>query len=191
MFLEYQCEQRRDKQNIMINTVNTLSATRPFMKLLILLAGVVFSAQAAAANPDVVHLHDGSVITGEIVGFKDGVYSIETENIGTITIEKSKIKSIQNQFSGDEPEPSKKTAPGVRVDPGRIQNMQEALMADQEIMEMIQALESDPNVQALINDPEIKKAINSGDIGTLLSNPDFMDLLNNPKIKEINKKIVE
>lgn len=175
----------------MAYTIKTVSANRFWISLLAFFMGIVIGTQAGASSA--VHLQDGSVVIGEVVGCKDGVYTIETDNLGTITVDQSRIKSIKIQSSTDESEPadSEAAASGMKVDPAQIQSMQESLMADQEIMRIIQSLQSDPNVQALINDPEIVEAINSGDIGTLLSNPKFMNLLNNPKIQEINQKVVE
>jgi len=58
--------------------------------LLFILAG-----QAFAAEPAEINLRDGSVIRAEVISLQDGLYTLKSETLGTIVIEKSQISSIK------------------------------------------------------------------------------------------------
>jgi hypothetical protein len=70
-----------------------------------------------------------------------------------------------------------------------IQTLQKQMMNDQEIMNMIQSLQNDPDFQQVLQDPEIMKAISSGDIATLMANPKFMRILDNKTVHDIETKL--
>ena len=140
-----------------------------------------------AGEPAEVELVDGSIVYGEIVSLKNGVYTIDSDSMGSLKISKSKIKSIRFKSQGvnkDVRENSQTTDKS-----SDIQGIQKSLLADQDIFEIILSLQDDPKVQEILNDPETMRAVQSGDLQSLMSNPKFMELLNHPKIKAINKKV--
>ncbi|MRR57303.1 MAG: hypothetical protein EG824_03705 [Deltaproteobacteria bacterium] len=67
--------------------------------------------------------------------------------------------------------------------------IQEKMLNDPELMGLVLALQSDPEVQALLNDPSVLNAISSGDITALTGNPRVMRLLENARVKEIQKRL--
>jgi len=144
---------------------------------------------AHAGEPAEVELVDGSVVYGEVVSLKNGIYTIKSDSMGTFVISKSKIRAIRFRSRG--------VNKGVRENPQGtdknidIQGMQKSLLADQDIFKIILSLQNDPEIQKILNDPETMKAVQSGDIQSLMSNPKFMELLNHPKIKAINRKIAK
>ena len=76
----------------------------------------------------------------------------------------------------------------MMISPGDIGAMQQQLMANQEIMALINSLQNDPQVQAILTDPELMQAIYAGNIEALLNNPKLKDLADNPTIKSITEK---
>ena len=144
---------------------------------------------AHAGEPTEVELIDGSVVYGEIVSLKNGIYTIKSDSMGTFVISKSKIRAIRFRSQG--------VNKGVRENPQKtdkgsdIQDVQKSLLADQDIFKIILSLQDDPKIREILNDPETMKAVQSGDIQSLMANPKFMELLNHPKIKAINKKVAK
>ena len=136
-----------------------------------------------------IELLDGSVIYGEIISLRNGIYTVKSDSMGTFVISKSKIRTIRHGSRGgnkNDRETPQKTE--KKVD---IQGMQQSLIADPDIFKMILSLQNDPKIQEILNDPETMKAVQSGDLQSLMTNPKFMELLNHPKIKAINKKVVQ
>ena len=146
-----------------------------------------FCGSLFAGGSTEVKLTDGSVISGEIVSFSDGVYTVRSGILGTIKINESKIELIRQK--------SPATTAGKAVNPSKtstnekVQSIQESIMSDQNIMALIFSLQNDPDIQELLNDPVILNAVNSGDFTALMSNPKFINILQNPTIKKIQKKV--
>jgi len=71
----------------------------------------------------------------------------------------------------------------------QVSALQEKMLNDQEIMSLVLALQSDPEVQALLNDPAVLSAFSSGDIAALAGDPRVLRLLENARVKEIQKRL--
>ncbi len=149
--------------------------------LLGVLIGNVFAGEVRE-----VELKDGSVICGEIVSFKDGIYTLKSSTLGTVKIEESKIRVIR--FKPSVKTKGKQRNSAQTSSKAQVQALQQLMMGDKEIISMILSLLNDPEVQKILEDPSITKAVNSGDIEALISNPKFMKLLDNPAVKDISKK---
>jgi len=144
---------------------------------------------ANAGEPAEVELIDGSVVYGEIVSLKNGVYTIDSDSMGSLKISKSKIRAIRFRSQGvnkDVRENSQKTDKS-----SNIQDVQKSLLADEDIFKIILSLQDDPKVQEILKDPDLMNSVQTGDIQSLMSNPKFMELLNHPKFKAINKKMAK
>ena len=50
---------------------------------------------AAAGEASRIELRDGSIISGEVVGFADGRYLVQSPALGRVTIDQSQIRSLQ------------------------------------------------------------------------------------------------
>jgi hypothetical protein len=155
--------------------------------LVFLLALFCGGAFAGAAGE--IELVDGSVIQGEIVSFKEGVYTIRSKAIGSIEINESKIRTIR--FTSDKT--GRKAA--YNSTQGSVsaesQAIQQALLSNEEILPILLSLQNDPEIQEILNDPDVMDAVLAGDLQRLMSNPKFMELLNHPKVRKIQDTFKE
>ena len=127
-----------------------------FLLLLFVFVGELFAGEIR-----MIELNDGSLLYGEIISLKDGVYTVNTMSLGPVKIEESKIRVIR--FKSDD-----------QAAKEQIQTMQKLMLSDKEIINMIASLKNDPDVQKILKDPALMKAIISGDLETLISNPKFL-----------------
>ena len=150
--------------------------------LCIMVGGLCGSVLAGEVSE--IELTDGSIIRGEIVSFINGVYTVESGSVGTVRIDESKVQVIRMKGS-----PTRESS-GSSLS-SEAQALQQLMMTDEQLLNNILSLQSDPEVQEILNDPAIVRAVNSGNIDALLSNPKFMQLLGNPRIQAITRDVVE
>ena len=135
-------------------------------------------SQAVAGEIREIELHDGSVITAEILSLKNGVYTLKSDSLGTFNVKASKIRALRLNPSAPQPHA---TNP-------QIHHLQQTMMGNPAIMERISSLLQQADVQAVLSDPAILEAVRTNNFGALLANPKFMQLLNNPTIQGISKE---
>jgi len=149
--------------------------------LLILLALFLITHNAANAEGLVViDLIDGTTISGKLVSFDNGVYTINSTTLGTLKIKETTVISIRSKTSVAE------TPPDISTQ-NEIQSLQQRMVADEEIMKIITSLLQDPDFQEILQDETLMKAISSGDLNTLKSNPKLQKLLNKSTVKQIKE----
>ena len=153
--------------------------------LAVLLTISIFTADSAESAE--IELVDGSLVYGEIVSLKNGVYTIDSGSMGSLKISKSKIRAIRFRSQGVNKDVRSNSQ--ITEKNSDFQDIQKSLLADESIFTIILSLQNDPKIQEILKDPETMKAIQSGDIQSLMANPKFMELLNHPKIKAINEKM--
>lgn len=149
----------------------------------------LFLGLARAGDLRSITLRDGSVITGEIVSFSNGTYTIKSDNLGIVELDQSKIISIQEKSSSRE----RSSADAANSSTGsatsrEVQALQQKMMNDKEIFALIQSLQNDPEMQKLLQDPVFMKAVNENDFSMLLADPRFVRLMNNSTVQDIQKK---
>ncbi len=126
-------------------------------------------------------LTDGTVIHGEIETLQEGVYTVETDSLGTLRVRKEHVRTIDE--SGERERES--ITGGSSPTQAELQAMQSRMLQTPSLLSMIQALQNDPEVQALLADPEIVSALASGNYHALMSNPKIVALTDNSKVREI------
>lgn len=151
--------------------------------LLILSLVLSLTATLSAEEMKTIELTDGSVLTGEVVSLSKGVYTIRTDSMGTLTVPDSKIKTIRAK----DPAGAASPAPGD-VNAGELTSLMSKMMADQDIMSMIDSLKDDPEFMNILQDPEVLKAIQDNNTAALTANPKFMKLMDNATVRNIQKK---
>ena len=148
------------------------------MMLLLLLA----AANALAGEVREIELADGSIVAGEVLSLTDGVYTIRTRSLGTISVPEQDIRAIRQQGTVSSSPPA-----GAAAD--ETQSLQMRMMNDQEIMSLIESLRNDPDFQKVLQDPDIMRAVNAGDVAALSANPRFLKLLQNATVQDIQRKV--
>lgn len=159
----------------------------------LMIATLLLASQVFAGDAANIYLNDGSVLTGEIISINSGVYSIQTESMGLIKINKLNISSI-NFESGSKISPSDSERTD-RIGNSEIMEqvsvLSKAIMADEKILEKIVGLQNNPDFKTVLNDPNIMNAINTGNIDALISNPKFLKLMNNFDVETINLQLTD
>jgi hypothetical protein len=149
--------------------------------VLIVLALLVPAIDSVAAGEvRQIELADGSVLTGEVLSYANGVYTVRTGSLGTITIEDSRVRSISSPGQA---------ASSAGPSYGQARSLEEQMRSDEQVMNMIRSLKDDPAFRRVLEDPGILRAVEAGDLATLMANPRFMELMNNPTVREIQNKI--
>lgn len=150
--------------------------------LLVMAALFVPSGSAFAAT---LVLKDGAVIHGDIEALQDDVYTVKTDSLGTVRVRKQDVRTIEH--SGGTTTESSAGSPtnGSSPDPTELRAIQSRVMQDPNLLSMIQALQSDPEVQAVLADPEIMSAMASGNYAVLMNHPKIIALTRNAKIREV------
>jgi hypothetical protein len=130
-----------------------------------------------------IELTDGSVVTGEVVSMSNGLYTIRTDAMGTVTVPDSKVRSIRRKGM---PSTTSSAAPG-----GEVPSLEGQMASDPAIMEMIRGLKDDPDFGKVLEDPEMMRAVETGDLATLIANPKFLKLLNNSTVQDIQMRMAK
>jgi hypothetical protein len=150
---------------------------RRFAWVLLIALGLVGAAAGEASR---IELRDGSIISGEVVGFADGRYLVESPALGQVTIDQSQIRSLQ---------PGASAGGDLGGFGAQIMDLQQQLIGDAEIMGMITTLQSDPQVQAALADPEFMQLVTSGNLGALQSNPRFKALMSSSRFRALQERM--
>jgi len=149
-----------------------------FVLLLVSVPLVTFSNEIMT-----IELTDGSVISGEVVSLIRGMYTIKSNDLGTLKIEESKIKVIRSNA------PSVKSVGQNTEIKDQMESMQAIMMNNPEVLSIILSLKDDPKFQAVLRDPDVMSAVQAGDIATLSKNSKFMSLLDDPRVQQIGGKV--
>ncbi len=147
---------------------------------IILLFFLSAAGASQAGQVKTIDLTDGSVITGEVLSLTNGLYTIRTVSLGTVTVRDDRVRAIRTPGSASSP-----AAPSS----ADLSSLTEKMLSDSEIMSMIQSLKNDPSFQKAMEDPDIMKAVSSGDTAALMANPKFLELMNNATVRDIQKKV--
>lgn len=150
---------------------------------------IALCGPASAGSRGEIELSDGSVIYGEILSVKNGVYTIQSSTMGVLTVDQSKIREIRFGSCSVDKTPSA-GLPKEGIHP-EMQAIQNSLLGNEEILSIILSLQEDPEFQKILNDPSVMNPVMSGDIQSLMANPKFLQILSHPKVKEIQDKMAK
>jgi hypothetical protein len=132
-------------------------------------------------------LMDGSVIQGKILSFSRGVYRINSDMLGTISLPEEKIQAIKPAHkSGLQAENSRQS--GGSTGTQKIDRMQDRMLNDPETVRLIGELQNNPSVQQILQDEELMKAIAEGNLNRLSEDPKIKALMNDQTIGKIIEK---
>ena len=143
-----------------------------------------------------IELSDGSIIEGEIVSLGNGVYSVNTESLGKVEINASKVSRIMAENAKINP-PATNTPPAAETQDiasdeslgSEMQRMQSKITQDPEAMKTVVGMLFDPQFQEILKDPVIVNAVKAQDIKALMQNEKFMSLMDNQNIRELQERL--
>ena len=151
------------------------------MRWIVFCVSVLFGV-TVAGEVATIHLVDGSRIRGEVRSLKGGVYTIQGDALGTISIPQGKVRVVEYGATQ-----TPKTEPVI--DDATLNSVQSRLLSDPNILTAIQSLQNDPDVLAVMNDPEIQRAIEAGDYASLMNNAKIIRLMQNNAVKGITQQV--
>lgn len=160
---------------------------RIFRHLAMLFCFMAMSAPQAtlADGTRILELTDGSIISGQIISFENGVYTVASPTLGRLTLKDSEILSIRSNSSPSQLMQASPRTPNTGNSADNLADIEGRIMADPEIISMVMSLQQDPEVQAILNDPAIMQAIAARDVESLRNNPKIRRLEGNATIRKI------
>lgn len=163
------------------------------MKKIICLLFIAFWSAGLASTgwgqeKRIITLSDGTRISGQIVSYSAGTYTVRTENLGEFKIEDSSVVSISSGISAPAQKEVTATAGGLQAD---ISQVQTAIMANPEMMRDIENLLADPDIMNLLADENFINDIMSQDPARIQANPKTRQFMNNPAIKEMMEAMIK
>ena len=75
------------------------------------------------------------------------------------------------------------------IDEGQLKELQTKMRNDSQIMDLILALQNDPDFMGLLNDPVFVQAITTRNVDVIANDSRFTKLLSNPLVKEIMQHV--
>ncbi len=156
------------------------------LRLVLFFIVLAFACPLYAQSAQVITLKDGSVIKGSVLQLTDGIYTLETGNLGKITVAESEIINITAEPS---PAPTDMGDTANASLKGQVQQVQTNLLSDPEVMTDIQSIMQDPEIRGVLSDPAFMQAIMSYNPGQIQQNEKTQYLLQNPKFQSLMEKI--
>lgn len=167
---------------------NHLKGNHKALRLSFLIIFIFQFSLAGANTLSRFELMDGSVIQGQILSYTGGVYEINSDALGTISLSEEKIRAIKpaqtsNPQATDNIEPEGPN-PGAQ----KIDQMQDRMLNDPETVQLIEELQNNPAVQKILQDEELMQAIAQGNLNRVSEDPKIKDLMNNKTVEKIIEK---
>jgi hypothetical protein len=149
--------------------------------ILWLFLAMLHAGSVIAGEIKEIELTDGTVLTGEVLSLTNGVYTIRTGSLGSLKVDDAKVRAIRPRGA--------LSSPPQGGGSGDVRALQDKMMADREVMALVESLKDDPQFRSALEDPDVMNAVNKGDVAALMANPRFLQLLNNPAVQDIQQKV--
>lgn len=163
--------------------------------LIILLFVISFNPTVFSGSVKHIALKDGSVIKGELVSFENGIYTVQTENLGRLQLPEANVVSIAEQTALN---PNSTNSPTTNAAPdfsNKVTAMQTQIMNDPQAMQTVQAMAEDPEIAAMISDPDFVKqlttAVSNNNVESVAGDPKIQQLMSNPKMQALIQQLQE
>ena len=155
------------------------------MVLLSLFAVLITPHGVSADVARVIELNDGSRVSGVIVDYANGTYTIQSESLGRLQLRDAQIRSIQAPAQAKEQAEILTPASPDTATLSQLDHIQKRIVTESDGLPLVMSLQQDPDILAILNDPQLMQAIMSGHITNLQNHPKFRQLESNPTIQEI------
>lgn len=156
------------------------------LRFFLIITAASLSPCAHAQSAKVITLKDGSVIKGAVTQLEDGVYTLETDNLGKITVPESEVVSIAAESATVPPNTGNTESASLK---SQAQEIQANLLSDPSIMAEIQNIMQDPEIRGVLSDPAFMQAIMSYNPDQIQQSEKTRYLLQNPKFQSLMEKI--
>lgn len=161
---------------------------KKYCTILILVMTLISISTASNAEAiKVIKLKDGSTLKGKVLRLDDGVYTLETSNLGEMNIDEADILSITTQDLSEKPATTSSTQKSELQ--RQVQQIQGTILSDEDVMTEIQNLLKDDNIKAMLSDPKLLEDVTSFDRQRIEQNTSIQDLMNNLKMRNLMNKI--
>jgi len=153
----------------------------------------LLSPLAIASSVKHITLKDGSVIKGELVSFENGIYTLQTDNLGRLQLPESNVASVSNEMIGA-PVPQMGQQPASAPNfSNKVSVLQAQIMNDPQTMQAVQAMAEDPEIAAMIADPAFVKqltaAVSNNNVESVADDPKIQQLMSNPKMQALIRQL--
>ncbi len=132
-----------------------------------------------------IELTDGSVISGRIVNYEDGVYTVASPSLGRLRLKDAEILSISSDRGSARAMESSPRTPGAGRTGESLAGIERQILGNPEVFALVMSLQQDPQIMEILNDPAIMRAIAARDMEKLRNNPKIRKLERNPTIRKI------
>ena len=154
--------------------------------ILLLTAFLSITILSFAQTTKNITLKDGSTVKGVVTNNSNGVYTVQTDNIGVIQIKDENIVSISSQSPA--PQPQAPSTANTSIE-NQMNQVQGVILSDPELMQEIQALIKDPQIMETLKDQKFIDDVMTHDAQKIQQNQKTQELLNNPQMKQLMEKI--
>ena len=144
----------------------------------------IVSSASHAGVVSQIKLVDGSVIQAEVISFANGVYTLRSEMLGTLSIAEDRVQSIRPNKS-QSPEMLEKLESSDPSVGKKVQGLQQKLTSDPKTMEMLLDLGNDPSMIGVLNDKDLMRAIQQGNLSTVIKNPKIQKLMKSKAVGDV------
>ena len=156
--------------------------------LILILTLISLTTISFAQALKIITLKDGSVLKGKVVQLKNGIYTVETSNLGSINIPESNILSIASPEAVKIQQAGGNTSQKALLK-NQVQAIQGNILSDPGLMMEIQDILNDEEVKAMLSDPKLLDDVLSYDQEKIRKNDNVQNLLQNPKMQNLMNKI--
>ena len=175
--------------------------------VLALLLLVICSTSWATGVKQRIVLLDNSVIIGEIVEMKDGVYTVSTEAVGEIKVAADKILEIskldaarpattgrniniidRSKKQAGKAAPQARTMGGsddLKAQQERANAQVQSMVMQEDFLDNMMNLSGSENMMDVMSDPEVMEAISRNDYEFLMNNEKMKNLMESSEIRDI------
>ncbi|MBN1869719.1 MAG: hypothetical protein JW847_03985 [Candidatus Omnitrophica bacterium] len=148
-------------------------------------------AFANSENLKIITLKSDSTLKGKVIELREGIYTLETPDLGQIKVPESNILSIAS-FDASVPQdvPLDKNKEKQKLEiMGQVNQAQQDILSDPGLITDFQGLVADQEIQSLISDPKLLDDVLSYDPDRIDQNPSIQRLMQNEKIQALMLKI--
>lgn len=166
------------------------------LKLMLVVVSLMAATGLAAQQTQRIVLNDNSVIVGEVMEMRDGMYRIKTAAMGEVQVKAAQISSMTANNSGSQVKILDQDPIGRQnlrqPDSGNYSHQQEhinstvrSMTMNEDYLDNLMDLSGSNEMLSVMSDPAIMDAINRNDYEFLMNNDKIKNLMGSQGIKNL------